>query len=261
MAEIAVTYAEAREREYLRALQIAGAGAVVLLLGAALFYFGKFGQSEALTGVVRVAGGLLSLSGVVTIGMGAWRAVQSRSLPRVPFGCPYCDRYNIFTSEPHTDFACEFCNRTVHFQNGEQVPVHAIECQSCHTLHRVAVTLSRYVCDKCNHTLELVPESLPATPAAVRHAANGHSEEGIAYDVVITSVERAKQEELVYCVQNLLTISAAEARRLLMTVSMQNPLTIGFGLPERKAATVRQQAEATGASVLLRPSGSAVPLS
>ena len=223
------------------------------------FILENYGQSEAVLGIVRVLGGLLMLSGAITIGAGAWQVVQSRKLPRVPFGCPYCDRYNVFTSEPHTDFACEFCNRTVHFQSGDMVPVHAIECQSCHTLHRVAVTLSRYVCDKCNHTLELVPESLPASDS---HAAvNGYSENSAAYDVVITSVEQAKQEELVYCVQNLLTISAAEARRLLPTVNMQNPLTIGFGLPERKAATVRQQAEAAGASVLLRPSGNAVPLS
>ena len=267
MTPQATTLTEAREREYLRALQMGGAGIALLIVGAALFYFANLSANAAnaenaikTSNLVaaetapagritaeRVLGGLLILSGAGLGSLGLYRGMQTRNLPAIPFFCPYCNGKNLFTQRPKADFDCEHCNRTVHFIDGEPAAVRAVECMNCHAQHRVSVTLSRYVCDNCNALMDLSAEA----PTAAVHASAVTAAQP-QFDLVLTSFDPECKAELAAMVQNLLVVSVEEATRLLDTVSMDSPLTAGYGLPERRAETALLQMRDLGANATLR---------
>ena len=271
MTPQATTLTEAREREYLRALQIGGAGLALLVIGAALFYFSNLNANAAnavnaakLSNLVaaetgppasalleRVFGGLLIVGGAGLGSLGLYRGMQTRNLPAVPFFCPYCNGKNLFTERPRADFDCELCNRTVHFVSGEPAAVRAVECGNCHAQHRVSVTQARYVCDNCNALMDLSAEPTPAN-AAQTAASNGAAAPP-QYDVVLTSFDPECLSELAAMVQNLLAVNAEEASRLLDTLSAESPIVAGYSLPERRAETALLQMRDLGANVMLRP--------
>lgn len=269
MTPQATTLTEAREQEYLRALQIGGVGIALLLVGVALFYFTNLSadaenaQNAVKTSYLRAAntgpagriivgralGGLLILGGAGLGSLGLYRGIRTRSLPAIPFFCPYCNGKNLFTQRPHTDFDCEHCNRTVHFTNGEPTAVRAVECMNCHAQHRVSVTQARYVCDNCNALMDLSAE----TPSASAANAPAGTAAQPQFDLVLTSFDPECKAELAAIVQNLLVVSVEEASRLLDTISPDSPLTAGYGLPERRAETALLQMRDLGANVISRP--------
>ena len=275
MTPQAITLTEARERAYLRALQIGGAGLALLLIGVGLYYFSNLNANAetaetarktsnlkasetAPAGSVtagRVLGGLLMLGGAGLGGVGLYRGIQTRSLPSVPFFCPYCNGKNLFTARPHTDFDCEHCNRTVHFTDGEPSPVRAVECMKCHAQHRVPVTLARYVCDKCNALMDLSLDPAPdvAAPTSGPSAAPAGMVAQQNFDLVLTAFDPECRDEMAAILQNLLVVGAEEANRLLDTISAESPLVAGYGLPERRAESALLQMRDLGANALLRP--------
>ena len=168
-----IKLSDVREQEYLRALRFGGVGLAALAVGGALFYFSNFSRPVADTAfnqpqtgaiIARIVAGLIMLCGVAMIGAAGYGSLQMRNLPSFPFFCPYCNGKNLFIKPPHADFDCDHCNRTVHFVEGEAVPIRDIECLNCHAQHRVPVTLTRYVCDQCNALMEWNPETLPQAP-------------------------------------------------------------------------------------------------
>ena len=203
----------------------------------------------------RVLGGLLMLGGAGLGSVGLYRGIQTRNLPAVPFFCPYCNGKNLFTARPRVDFDCEHCNRLVHFTDGEPSPVRAVECMKCHAQHRVPVTLTRYVCDKCNALMDLSLDPAPAGaaptsgPAAAPAGMVAHQN----FDLVLTAFDPECRDEMAALLQNLLVVGPEEASRLLDTVSAESPLVAGYGLPERRAESALLQMRDLGANALLRP--------
>ena len=178
-----------------------------------------------------------------------YKGALSKQMATVGFICPYCQQELQFLESPTTDFDCEHCSRTVHFDNGFPVPVRTIICQACRAEHRVASSVDRYICDKCNRPLQL--NVTPDKAAAIIDAENDAMLQN--YDVLLLASDRRHESELSFKLQNLMVVNLPDARRLLSTASNQTPLVVGHDLSQRKAEAIKRQLEELGATVSVRP--------
>ena len=247
--------AEVQEATWTQASGKILAGILLVAAAASLIYFTKYWFIGMRLRVADTVLGFVALAGAGLAGAAIYNGVQTRKLRGVGFLCPYCDKDNRFEDEPNESFECEFCNRTVHFEDGVPVPVRVVSCPSCHADHRVAVNVQRYVCDRCNRSLELATESRgrPTTLAAgaVESAAPQN------FDVLLISVDRRQENEVALKLQNLLVVNLPEARRLMATASTSAPLVVSHGMPQRKAEAIRRQLQDLGATATLRPTNEA----
>ncbi len=178
---------------------------------------------------------LLGIAAVAGINMKKVRDVQY-----VTVNCPYCDFAMQFLERPLDDYDCEGCHRKVHYQNGQPVPVKTVTCQSCRTVHRVAVTATKFICDRCNRGVKLTDD--PREVIAER------SDLLTNYDVMLTDPGR-KRTEVAMALESILICNLAEARR-----QMENlPLTVIRNVPERKADAIRSRLRELGATAVVRP--------
>src|ERR1051325_8841496 len=138
MANGAKTLAEVRESEWTRLIKIALFGLLGVVVDSLLLYGARWWFSGNWMIAGEVFFGLCTFAGTAVMLVAGFRAIQARLITGVVFNCPYCDAPNEFVEQPTADFDCESCNRTVHFENEQQVPVHTIVCQSCGSEHRVA---------------------------------------------------------------------------------------------------------------------------
>jgi transposase-like protein len=249
MANGAKTLAEVREGEWTRLIKIALLGLLGVIVASLLLYGTQWWFQGGWLVAGQVIFGLSIFAGAAVMLVAGFRALQTRLITGVTFLCPYCDAPNEFIEQPTVDFDCESCNRTVHFIDGEQVPVHTIVCQSCGSEHRVAANVPRYVCDRCNRPLAITTDTSRRAPA------NRAEEDALLqnYDVLLVSVDRRHENEVALKLQNLLVTTLPEARRLMGTASAGTPLVVGHELPLRKAEAVRRQLQEMGATVTLRP--------
>src|SRR5258708_80031 len=143
--------------------------------------------------------------------------------------------------ERHTDdYDCEGCHRKVHYQNGQPVPVKTVTSQSCRTVHRVAVTATKFICDRCNRGVKLSDD--PKEVIAER------SDLLPNYNVMLTNPAR-NRNEFPIAVESILICNLVEARR-----QMENlPLTVMRNVPERKADAIRSRLRELGATAVIRP--------
>jgi hypothetical protein len=244
--------AEVQENTWTQASGKILLGLLLLVVSAILIYFSKFWFAGTIVQFFRVGFGIVALAGVGIAAAAIYNGIQARRLPGVGFACPYCDQINRFDGEPNESFDCEFCNRTVHFEDGLPVPVRSVSCPFCHTDHRVAVNVQRYVCDRCNRPLELATESRGRQTTIA-----GPQAENVAphnFDVLLVSVDRRQENDVALKLQNLLVVNLPEARRLMATASTSTPLVVGHGMPQRKAEAIRRQLQDLGATATLRPS-------
>lgn len=232
------------------------AGLIVFLVAGSLIYLAQFpfrGNDAALS-IARVVCGLIAFGGLALVGSAIYTGVQARTIPGVGCECPYCDKVIRFESEPTQSFDCEFCNRTVHFEAGVPIPVRTINCPFCHTDHRVAINVLRYVCDNCNRPLELAAQVAGArAPAAGQEAATSN------FDVLLIAADRRHEIEIAMKLQNILVVNLPEARRLMAAASTTSPLIVSHGVPQRKAEALRRQLQDVGATVTLRPVNESAP--
>jgi transposase-like protein len=250
MANRVRTLVEVQENAWTRASGKIIGGVLLFIAAVVVIYSAKY-FARPVRPVTQVVFALIGLAGLGLAGAATYNGIETRKLRGVGFACPYCDRDNRFEGDPNESFECEYCNRTIHFEDGMPVPVRAVSCPFCHTDHRVAVNVQRYVCDKCNRPLELATESR-GRPAAVVNGAV-ESSAGQQFDVLLLSVDRRQENEVALKLQNLLVVNLAEARRLMATATMPAPLVVCHGLPQRKAEAIRRQLQDLGATATLRP--------
>jgi ribosomal protein L7/L12 len=213
----------------------------VLLLGCLfLAYLFKFIPNHQISlglMIVAFAGALVSL------GMTGWAFLQMkkvRDLAHITVNCPYCDFPMQFLEQPTDDYDCEGCHRRVQYRNGQPVPIKTVTCQSCKTVHKVPVTATKFICDRCNRGVKLTDD--PREVVAER------SELLQNYDVLLTDAGR-KRTEVAMALESILICNLAEARR-----QMENlPLTVVRNVPERKADAVRGRLRELGATAVVRP--------
>jgi ribosomal protein L7/L12 len=232
-------------------------GTAVLIVAGILIYASRFIFSAEALLYARILFGLLALVGLGIVGAAVYEGMQTHKKKGVEFTCPYCDKVNTFEAEPHENFDCEYCSRAVHFEDGLPVPVRLVNCPFCHTDHRVAVNVQRYVCDRCNRPLEL---KMAAGRAATVQAAEG-DEAPHNYDVLLISVDRRHEIEIAMKLQNILVVNLPEARRLMATAGTATPLVVSHALPQRKAEAIRRQLQDVGATATLRPTNDSGPSS
>ena len=225
-------------------------GLLLFIVSAVLMYFAKYWFHGYSLQVARIVLGLTAFAGVGVIAAAVYNGIEVRRQRGVAYTCPYCDKDNKFEAAPNEDFDCEFCNRTVHFEEGIAVPVREVSCPFCQTDHRVAVSVQRYVCDRCNRPLELATESRgrPATVAPVEAVSGVHT-----FDVLLVSVDRRQENDVALKLQNLLVVNLPEARRLMASASTTSPLVVSYGLSQRKAESIRRQLQDLGATATIRP--------
>lgn len=243
--------AEVQETAWTQASGRIIAGIVIFIVAAVLIYAASFFVGAGLQTAARVTFGLVGFAGLSLVGAAVYNGMQAQKLTGVGYTCPYCDRVNKFEAEPDESFDCEFCNRTVHFDGGVPVPIRTVDCPFCHTEHRVAVNVQRYVCDRCNRPLDLstvVPGRGPAAAALEPEAAPQ------TFDVLLLAADRRRETEIAMKLQNILVVNLLEARRLMSTASTTTPLVVSHALPQRKAEAIRRQLQDVGATASLRPS-------
>ena len=248
--------AEVQESAWTQASGKIIVGVLIFVVAAALIYAAKFALPSGTLRVVQVLLGLVALGGLGLVGASIYSALEVRKTRGASYACPYCEKDNRFEGEPTTSFDCEFCNRTVHFENGLPVPVRMVTCPFCHSDHRVATTVQRYMCDRCNRPLELAPQNRggPSAPVAVEPEAK------LLYDVLLLATDRRHEIEIAMKLQNILVVNLPEARRLMTTASTTTPLIVSHSLPQRKAEAIRRQLQDVGATASLRPSAGSAPV-
>lgn len=259
MAKGAQRLSDIQEREWTMAIGTAVVGAMVLIAGALALGFVQYFVPENLLLTSRIAAAIAVLCGGGILGAALHRSSQVRKVSRVPYTCPYCDTVNLLIAPPKEDFDCENCRRTVHFQDGQPVPVSTIVCPVCKTEHRIAVNLRHYICDRCNRDLPLSPDPRYKTAAVVRVRAEEMRDEMMQnYDVLLLGTDRRRETELAFKLQDVLVTNLPEARRLMQSASQGAPLIVAMDQPQRKAESLRRQLQELGANVTIRPT-EAVP--
>lgn len=231
-------------------------GVVVLAVGVFLIYVSKYLFTEPALQIARITGGIVTFAGTGIILAAVYTGIAARQRRGFGFPCPYCDRVVQFEGEPNDTFDCDYCNRTVHFDGGVPVPVRTVNCPFCHTEHRVATNVQRYVCDRCNRPLELSVE--PRGRAGAPASRDSDAPAGV-YDVLMVSADRRHETEIALKLQNLLVVNLPEARRLMANATTAAPLIVGHALPQRKAEAIRRQLQDLGATATLRPANERTP--
>lgn len=252
MAKSNSKLSEVLEAEWVDAIVTAWNGLAIILVGALLLYFMKFRLPPPLQLAGRLICVFILLIGIFILILAMYRSNMARKLPTVPFRCPYCEATNLFLSKPTDDFECDSCHRTVHFAFGEPVPVRTVICRFCRTEHRVAMTVQRYVCDRCNRLLDVGAD--PTTKVSVVGTAAVDNTEAMLqnYDVVLVAIDRRRENELAFKLQNLLVLNLVEARKQMLSASGRSPLVVAHDVPHGKAEAVRRQLQELGATASLR---------
>ncbi|MDE2127570.1 MAG: hypothetical protein KGJ62_13365 [Armatimonadetes bacterium] len=252
MAKTTNKFSELLEAEWVESLLTAWNGAVILAVGGLLLYLTRFHPAPGVRLAELIFSSFAIALGLVIVGLSVWRGKQASDLPTVPFPCPYCTSNNLFIAPPTDDFECDHCHRTVHFAFGEPVPVRTVICQYCHTEHRVAMTVQRYVCDRCNRLLDVGSD--PTKKVSIVGTAAVDSTEALLqnYDVLLVAYDRRTENELALKLVNLMVVNMPEAKRQMVLVSAATPLTVVRNLPHRKAESIRRQLQELGATASLR---------
>ncbi|MCW3097245.1 MAG: hypothetical protein JWL77_2863 [Chthonomonadaceae bacterium] len=252
MAEKTTSVTEVREVTWTESVGTGLVGIAVMLVAIAGFYFTKFADSNMQI-PTRVLCGLGLLAGGAILGLAIQRSLEAKKAKGVPFTCPYCATTSEYTALPVADFDCEHCSRTVHFVNGEPIPVRTIICQACKTEHKVPSNLTRYVCDKCNRPLKLAADKVVAT--ASNEAADAMLQN---YNVELLGLDKRQESDLVNKIQSLMMLTLPEARRLVEAASPNAPLIVAYDLPQRKADAVRRALQELGGTAAIKPTGTPV---
>ncbi len=272
MARTTVTLSEVREQETANTLKWVGVGVAIMLVAAFMIYFlGLFlKDNHSLLKVMRLGMGVGIVIGAVVVGGAAARLSKVRSMESFAYPCPYCDAINQLVEEPTANFECETCHQTVRFdENGVLVPVRVIGCSKCGTDNRVSIKSSRFICSKCNATIQVQAEqpvygmgnAMSGTSGATASAASAPSrpaptllnQPGPSHvDVAVQSFDAARESQLAALLQNMMGIELAEARRLLGTIGARTPLIIGVDMPVQEADQLSAQLTQLGAHVHLR---------
>lgn len=257
MARETITITEAREQGTSEALKWIFLGAGIILLAFFLRYFlHLFLQGGPLIGMRR---GMLigAVAGFCVAVGGGIKYFKLRELTGVAFPCPYCDQLNQLVAPPESDFECENCHQTVRFdEKGTLIPVKIINCSNCNTDNKVSSKATRFICSKCNATIQVqadqpvygmgnVRPTAPVRPTMLLNHAN--------FDVLISAFDHARQGQLASSLEGLLGVEAAEARRLLSTVTDRTPLIVGVDMAQLDAEQLQAQLTQLGAKVVLRP--------
>lgn len=250
------------EKEWSQAITTGFKGLAWIVVSLLLFYFtGTLVKYEPLIVYLGYFLAIVALlAGLAMIGASARNAYYVRKRPTVEFTCPYCSEVNKLLRRPTEDFTCENCRREIHFIEGEPVAVRTIVCQACRAEHRVAVSIDRYMCDKCNRPLRIVDLDAASSDAptvcridssAIDPDAQGNQ------DVLLVAFDQRRLDELAFKVQDLLVVNAAETRRLMRLATRSAPLVIGMDVAPMKADAIRRELSELGASVQVRPTTAA----
>jgi hypothetical protein len=258
MANEAVKVVEVKEKTWLESIGSGLTGAVIFVAAGLVVYFGHFIVNAAILPYFRGLGYLGMVLGIGIIGAAMYQSRKVEQEPTTPFTCPFCDATNLFFGNPTKDFVCESCTRTVHFENGQMVPVRTIVCQACRTEHRVPMNILRYVCDRCNRPLKLSADPTQRVAAAsnAQNEAMMHN-----YDVLLIGFDRRHETATAMKIQNIMTVNLPDARKILASASEKAPIPISWGEPLRKAEALRRQFEELGATVSVKPSAEGTPTS
>lgn len=256
MAEKTTSVTEVREVTWTESAGSALLGLALVLIALFGFYFTKYLSPDGVRTAARAGCAIALLAGGAILGVAIQRILEAKKVKGIPFACPYCETISEYVETPTQDFDCEHCNRTVHFLNGEPIPVRTIICQACKSEHRVPSNLTRYVCDKCNRPLKLAVDPLQKVAAASNEAADAMLQN---YNVVLLGIDKRQATDLTYKVQSLLMLTLPEARRLVDAASPNAPLIVARDLPQRKADAVRRSLQELGATAAIRPIGTSAP--
>lgn len=259
MTDEAVKVIDVKERTWTDSIGSILVGIAIALIAGLVIYFGKFIIPQPLVKTFTIIGYIGVAVGLGIAGIAAFQATRvEKKEPNIPVTCPYCDGTSLFFGYPTTDFVCDVCSRTVHFQDGQMIPVRRIVCQACKTEHRVPMNLNRYVCDRCNRPLRLSAD-LTQKVAAASNALNEAMMHN--YDVLLISYDRRHETATAMKIQNIMTVNLPDARKILQSASEQAPIPIAWGEPLRKAEALRRQFEELGATVSVKPSADGTPTS
>lgn len=253
------TITEVREQETANSLKWIGVGALIMLFAFLMIYIlGVYlKDNPRMLSSMRMGMGLGVVAGGAVIIGGLYKLSQLRNLASVTFPCPYCDAANHLVAKPESDFECETCHQTVRFDNaGNMLPVKIISCPTCNTDNRISTKSTRFICSKCNNTVQVQAEQpvygmgQPAAPAPTPRPVMllTHSN----FDVLIQSFDPNRENLLAQSLVNILGVEVPEARRLLSTVNDRMPLIVGVDLPQSETEPLQAQLTQLGAKVHLR---------
>lgn len=272
MAEDTRTLSEVREQETANGLKWMGIGGGIIVFALIMIWILKVALrgNPGLTHTMQIGMYVGIAAGFAVIAGAAYRMSQVKNIQTVAFTCPYCDAANQLMSEPTTNFECENCHQTVRFENGVLVPIRVVSCGSCGTDNRVSVKSSRFICQKCNATIQVQSEqaaygAVPAynsgavaTPKVAPAAAPSPQPARLLtehnMDVLIYSYDHTRELHLLANLQTLLDVDTEQMKRLTGTISDRAPLVVGVDMPQAEAEALRVQLTQLGADVHLRPS-------
>ena len=259
MADEAVKVVEVKEKTWVESIGSSLVGFTIMAIAAFMIYAGHFFFGKSTLGPGFTFMGYFGVFvGFLIVCVAAVQARKVEKEPNTPFTCPFCDATNLFFGYPTKDFECEACSRTVHFENGQMIPVRTIICQACRTEHRVPMNILRYVCDRCNRPLKLSADPTQKVAAAsnAQNEAMMHN-----YDVLLIAFDRRHETATAMKIQNIMTVNLPDARKILASASEKAPVPISWGEPLRKAEALRRQFEELGATVSVKPSAEGTPSS
>lgn len=222
-------------------------GIVIILAGLTVFTRVNFWfPAESVAPAVVALFASLGL-GAYVIAVGGKHYTSEKEAPRTKLICPFCDKDNLFVSEPNSDWKCDHCDRTVHYHNGLQIPVTWVICTACRAEHRVPVNVKRYLCDQCNRPLNISGDLRGGTAVI-----EVEDQLQINFDVLFIAFDRRHENELAFKIQNLMFCNLPDARKMMAGASTQVPLVVGYNLAERKAESIRRELQDLGATIRIR---------
>lgn len=244
MAKGPVTRSDLLEQKYEHGLTLVIRGVTAIVIGLIAVWIGNLlsrGQSQGgialfvLGAFVAVGGGLAAVYGAFEMGKG-------RAQEHILEECPYCEFAMEFLVHPTEDYTCEKCKRRVYYEDGKRVPVREIACTVCGTMHKVAVTVDSFTCDRCNRTLSLGGKEAPAAVTVQKEVVAGNQ------DVYITAIGR-RPNEVALALQDLLVCNLPEARRQMESL----PVLVATNVPPMKAEAIKRRLAGLGAESEAKP--------
>lgn len=222
-------------------------GIVIILAGLTLFMRVNFWLPAESVAPSLIALFVMLGIGSYVISVGAKSYTGEKGKATVKLVCPFCDKDNHFVTEPTADWTCDHCTRTIHYQNGVQVPVTWVICTACRAEHRVPVNVKRYLCDQCNRPLNISGDLRGGT--AIIEVEDQLQRN---FDVLLVAYDRRHESDLAFKIQNLMFCNLPEARKMIAGATPQIPLVVSYNLAERKAESIRRELQDLGATVRIQ---------
>ncbi len=182
-------------------------------------------------------GYVLVFGGIAAIVYGSIQLGHMRKIPSFPVKCPFCGHKNDFTEQPFSDVRCDSCQRMVPISAGRILNISQVRCGYCNHLNYYNEKSTGLICENCNRIVPIAAEAGVQAKATFDHY-TVHDDDR-PYDLVLSDVGGAHNEDLVTALQQMLALNRNQVKDMFTEL----PVVLLTGIPKKKAELLKAQIE------------------